>query len=128
MRRLLRHALSVSIAASHHQDILDALAHKARDHDDPLRNPVAYAIELCNRVRNGTFQRVGPPIEPTVGQGTTAAPSGPNITLLRSQLLGEIAGLRRLRRASGEDAAGAMIERQIADLELRLTNTRGEGR
>jgi hypothetical protein len=133
MRRLLHQTLRVSTAATHHQDIVDALAHKARDRDDPLRNPVAYAIELCNRVRNGTFQRVGPPFEPAAGKNAAGnkdaqAPAGPNITLLRSQLLGEIAGLRRLRRASGGDAAGAMIERQIADLELRLANTRGEGR
>ena len=128
MRRLLHHTLRVSTAASHHQDIVDALAHKARDRDDPLRNPVAYAIELCNRIRNGTFQRVGPPFEPPAGKDGLAAPAGPNITLLRSQLLGEIAGLRRLRRASGQNATGERIERQIADLEQRLANTRGEGR
>jgi hypothetical protein len=128
MRRLLHHTLSVSIDTAHHQDILDAMAHKARDRDDPLRNPVAYAIELCNRIKNGTFQPVGPPLEMPRTGGASANDGRPNPTLVRSQLLGEIAGLKQLRRASGQGAPGERLERQIADLQIRLSELGGERR
>jgi hypothetical protein len=128
MRRLLHHTLSVSVDTAHHQDILDAMAHKARDRDDPLRNPVAYAIELCNRIKNGTFQPVGPPPETVATEGTSAQDQRPNTTLVRSQLLGEIAGLKQLRRASGQGAPGERLERQIADLQIRLSELGGERR
>ena len=128
MRRLLHHTLSVSVATAHHQDILDAMAHKARDRDDPLRNPVAYAIELCNRIKNGTFQPVGPPLEMPRTGAASANDGRPNTTLARSQLLGEIAGLKQLRRASGQGAPGERLERQITELQTRLSELGGERR
>jgi hypothetical protein len=128
MRRLLHHTLSVSVETARHQDVLDALAHKASDRDEPLRKPVAYVIELCNRIKNRSFQPVGPPLEmPRTGK-VSANDERANATLVRSQLLSEIAGLQRLRRAGGQDAAGERIERQIADLQLRLSELRGERR
>lgn len=128
IRRLLHHTLSVSVDTKHHQDILDAMAHKARDRDDPLRNPVAYAIELCNRVKNGTFQPVGPPLEMAWTAGASNNGEQPNTKLVRCQILGEIAGLKQLRRASGQGTPGERLERQIADLQTRLSELGGERR
>ena len=128
MRRLLHHTLSVSVATEHHQDVLDALAHKVIDREDPLRNPVAYAITLCSRIKTGTFQPVGPPLEAPAGVKQPADASQPDKSVLRSQLANELSGLKRLRRAGHQDAAGEVLDRQIADLEAKLSPLRGVGR
>ena len=104
LRRLIHQTLSVSVAATHHQDVVDALAHKVLDRTNPLRNPVAYAITLCSRIKAGTFQPVGPPLEATAAVQKPAAPSQPNRSVLRSQLTNELSGLKRLRSAGHRPA------------------------
>ena len=128
MRRLLHHTLSVSVAVEHHQDVVDALAHKVLDKENPLRNPVAYAITLCSRIKTGTFQPVGPPLEAMAGVKKPADASQPNQSVLRSQLANELSGLKRLRSSGHRDAAGEVLDRQIADLEVKLSELRGVGR
>jgi len=128
MRRLLQHTLSVSVSVEHHQDVVDALAHKVLDKENPLRNPVAYAITLCSRIKTGTFQPVGPPLDASAGVKQPADASQPDKSVLRSQLANELSGLKRLRRAGHQDAAGELLDRQIADLEAKLPPLRGVGR
>ena len=128
MRRLLQHTLSVSADTAHHQDVLDALAHKLLDREDPLRNPVAYAIKLCSRIKTGAFQPVGPPLDTRPNENSHAEPARPGKSVLRSQLSNELSGLKRLRTAGRQDASAAMLDRQIADLEVKLSDLREVGR
>ena len=128
MRRLLQHTLTISVAAAHHQDVLDALAHKLLDRDDPLRNPVAYAIKLCSRIKTGAFQPVGPPLDARPTEKSPTKPAMPGKSVLRSQLSNELSGLKRLRTAGRQDASAAMLDRQIADLEAKLSALREVGR
>ena len=126
LRRLIHQALTMRVATVHHQDVLDALAHKLRDPDDPLRSPVGYAIKLCERIKAGTFQPVGPPL-------AQAEPSASVVALqtrperVRIQLLNELAGLKQLRTASGNGAAGAALDRQMGEIEAKLREWGGEG-
>ena len=128
MRRLLQHTLSVSVDAAHHQDVLDALAHKLLDRVDPLRNPVAYAIKLCSRIKTGAFQPVGPPLDARPIENSPAEPAKPGKSVLRSQLSNELSGLKRLRTAGHQDATATLLDRQIAGLEAKLSALREVGR
>lgn len=129
MRRLLHHTLSVSVDTAHHQDILDAMAHKARDRDDPPAQP--------GGVRDRTVQpdqeRHLPTRRSTAGDAEDTAQHPPTTDgqtppwsaascSARSQ------GLKQLRRASGQGAPGERLERQIADLQTRLSELGGERR
>ena len=128
MRRLLLQTLSVSVSSEHHQDVLDALAHKVMDRDDPLRNPVAYAIRLCSRIKAGTFQPVGPPLQTSEAEKKPADASQRDKSVRHSQLVNELSGLKRLRGAGHQDATGRVLDRQIADLETKLSRLRESGR
>ena len=124
MRRLLKRTLTLQVAVEHHQDVIDALAHKLQDPTDPLRNPVGYAIKLCERIQSGTFQPVGPPLQAPPSAPAPERP--PNKTLAHSQLRNELSGLKQLRAASGE-AGREILERQIDELESKLGALRGGG-
>lgn len=51
------------------QSVLDAMARKLQDPDNPVRSPVGYAVTLCKRAKSGTFQPVGaPPRKPKPGK------------------------------------------------------------
>src|SRR5699024_1001571 len=41
--------------------LLDALATRMANTDDPIRAPVGYMVRLCQRLNAGTFNPVGPP-------------------------------------------------------------------
>ncbi|WP_111748828.1 hypothetical protein [Salinisphaera orenii] len=75
-RHLIHQALvQRQIEAERFQDVVDVLAHKAADATNPLRSPVAYAVKLCERIKAGTFQAVGPPDprnKPTAASDETA--------------------------------------------------------
>lgn len=123
LRRLLDRTLSLKVAVEHHQEVIDALAHKLLDQHDPLRNPVGYAIKLCDRIKSGTFQPVGPPLRasPTFPDMERK----PNKPLALSQLRNELSSLEQLRAASG-NGSKALFDRQIGEIEARLGEmTRG---
>src|SRR5699024_10795317 len=49
------------IPEARRQQVVDVLAHKILDTDNPLRSPAGYAIKLCQRIKSGQFQPVAPP-------------------------------------------------------------------
>jgi len=64
-RTLIERAfVSRNLRPEQRQDVLDALARKLQDPDNPLRSPVGYAVSLCKRIQSGTFQPVGAPTQP----------------------------------------------------------------
>lgn len=82
------------------QGVLDAMARKLQDPDNPMRSPVGYAITLCKRAKSGTFQPVGAPARKTKSStnGGSAETFGPQSEMKdlrqRMQTLGsEIRGL-----------------------------------
>ncbi|WP_123659357.1 hypothetical protein [Salinisphaera japonica] len=81
---------SMQLTGTQCQEVLDALARKLQDPDNPMRSPVGYAVALCKRVRSGTFQPVGAPPRPsgTGGSGDDSGPRGPRgeLTELRRQI------------------------------------------
>ncbi|WP_111748607.1 STY4528 family pathogenicity island replication protein [Salinisphaera orenii] len=62
IRHLIHQALTRRrVEPTQFQDVIDVLAHKTADSDNPLRNPVGYAVKLCERITAGTFQPIGQP-------------------------------------------------------------------
>lgn len=121
-RRVVGRVLRARLPAEHHQDILDALAHKALDTSDPLRSPGRYAAELCERVRAGVFVPVGPPLAswsppPNRAPGRT---SNPGRDLELSHLRGDIRALERLIEASRTPDARQGLETQLGRLRAQL--------
>ena len=105
-RRLIHRTLvREDIDPDRQQAIVDVLAHKARDADNPLRSPVGYAFKLCKRVHSGQFQPVTPPAssrsKTQEGNGRRSVSSGdamPKCSDLRAdmrRLQSEIDGLEQ---------------------------------
>lgn len=118
LRRIIDRTLTLKVAVGHHQDVLDALAHKLLDQSNPLRNPVGYAIKLCERIQSGTFQPVGPPLQASAPIKFSERP--PNNTLTHSQLRNELSSLKQLRAVSGVGSGREILDRQVGDIESKL--------
>lgn len=115
MIRLVHRTLSKVINAEHHQDILDALAHKVLDKDDPLRNPVHYVLGCCQRIRDGSFHPVGPPSKPP-----EIKPSNPSSSAMASNLRGEIRALEQMIKGAKTKDQQEPLEQQVERLQQRL--------
>ncbi|MGN8159680.1 hypothetical protein ACS8YF_13535 [Salinisphaera sp. SWV1] len=85
-----RNFASQALSGDQQQQVLDVIARKLQDPDNPLRSPVGYAVTLCQRVRSGHFQPVGAPErKPDRRQGAPKPePDGPAAELdaLRQRL------------------------------------------
>ena len=127
IRRLLQHTLSVSVDAAHHQDVLDALAHKLLDQGRPLAQPGGLRNQAVQPDQDRRLSARGAPTgrETERKQPCRASQAG---QVCPSQPAFERAvGLKRLRTAGRQDASAAMLDRQIADLEAKLSRSEGGG-
>ena len=121
LRRLIYRALCRELPdPEQHQDILDALAHKASDKHHPFRtSPVAYAVKLCRLASEGKFNPVGP-LPAAEGR---PKPNGTDvIDRMRevSRLRNEIAALERLAEGSPSTELRQAIEGQMGQLKEAL--------
>ena len=121
LRRLIYRALCRELPdPEQHQDILDALAHKASDKHHPFRtSPVAYAVKLCRLAKEGKFNPVGP----LPATERHPKPNGTNvIDRMRevSRLRNEIAALERLAEGSPSAELRQAIEGQMGQLKEAL--------
>lgn len=124
LRRLIYRALCRELPdPEQHQDILDALAHKASDKRHPFRtSPVAYAVKLCRLAREGKFNPVGP-LPAAEGR---PKPNGTDVIgRLRhigetNRLRNEIAALERLAEGSPSTSCGRLSR-------VRWGGSRGAG-
>lgn len=99
------------------QRVIDALALKLTDTQDPIRNYDNYLYRLCERAKAGELCPVEPPAAPQAGRPQEG--TGPDIAGLR----GEIGALRQLIEASRGHGPGEQVhalEAQLAQRQARL--------
>lgn len=115
------------------QDVLDALARKLQDPDNPLRSPVGYAVALCKRLQSGTFQPVGAPTQPekTNQSNSPANAEASDIRQQMRNLQSEIQGMESTLIPGAPAGSRAALESQrdrlrhrLAQLKRRLRNLR----
>jgi hypothetical protein len=122
-RTLIERAFgSRALCSQQRQDVLDALARKLRDPDNPLRSPVGYAVALCKRLQSGTFQPVGAPPQPekTNRSNSPANAEASDIRQQMRNLRSEIQGLESTLIPGAPPGSRAALESQRDRLRHQL--------
>lgn len=108
------------------QDIVDVLAAKARDVNNPLRSPVSYADTLCQRFHAGEFQPIGGLSTDSPNQrcgddaGNGSARPNRELAVEIRNLRAEIDSLEGQLIPAATGAARSSLESQAAELHRRL--------
>ena len=119
---------SRDLSRAQQQDVLDALARKLQDPDNPLRSPVGYAVSLCKRVQSGTFQPVGAPRSPR-NTAQSNAPANAEASDIRQQirnLQSEIQGMDSTLIPGAPAGSRAALESQRDRLHQQLEQLKQE--
>lgn len=133
-RKLIDRAFaSRDLSRAQRQDVLDALARKLQDPDNPVRSPVGYAVSLCKRVQSGTFQPVGAPTqaEKTDQSKSPANAEASDIRRQMRNLRSEIQGMESTLIPGAPPGSRAALEsqrnrlcHQLEELKRRLRSLR----
>ncbi|MES1927282.1 hypothetical protein [Salinisphaera sp. T31B1] len=134
-RTLIERAfVSRNLRPEQRQDVLDALARKLQDPDNPLRSPVGYAVSLCKHIQSGTFQPVGAPTQPEKTDQSNS-PANAKASDLRQQmrnLRSEIQAMESTLIPGAPPGSRAALEsqrdrlrQQLEQLRRRLRNPGG---
>lgn len=119
---------SRDLSRAQQQDVLDALARKLQDPDNPLRSPVGYTVSLCKRIQSGTFQPVGAPSPPR-NAAQSNAPTNAEVRDMRQQirnLQSEIQGMDSTLIPGAPAGSRVALESQRDRLHQQLEQLKQE--